>query len=134
MPWISASFELWYSITPQLLLELFKNKIRPVSKNHPVVLLHLLPSLSSLFLQFFSCTTSRMPLCFSQVVSLGSMLIFIYFIFGGNFGFCKQTGTYIMLAKLFKIIFILITLYEEILIFFLYFSYWIILIQIVNKI
>ena len=33
---ISASFELWYMIVAYLLLELLKNKIRPVSKNHPV--------------------------------------------------------------------------------------------------
>ena len=33
---ISASFELWYIIVAHLVLELFKNKIRPVSKNHPV--------------------------------------------------------------------------------------------------
>ena len=33
---ISASFELWYMIVAHLVLELLKNKIRPVSKNHPV--------------------------------------------------------------------------------------------------
>ena len=36
IPWISASFELWYIIVTQLLLELIKNKIRPGSKNNPV--------------------------------------------------------------------------------------------------
>ena len=33
---ISASFELWDLIVAHLVLELFKNKIRPVSKNQPV--------------------------------------------------------------------------------------------------
>ena len=33
---ISASFELWALIVAHLGLELFKNKIRPVSKNQPV--------------------------------------------------------------------------------------------------
>ena len=46
---ISASFELWYVIVAILVLELLKNKIRPVSKNHPVFSLNLLHRL--LFLQ-----------------------------------------------------------------------------------
>ena len=34
--WISASFKLWYLIVPQLVVETFKNKNGPLSKNHPV--------------------------------------------------------------------------------------------------
>ena len=34
--WIPASFKLGYMIVAQLVLELFRNKDRPLSKNHPV--------------------------------------------------------------------------------------------------
>ena len=55
---------------------------------------------------FFAPDCIYFSVCFISVTCV---------IFCSNFGFCKQTGSYIMLAKLFEIILILITLYAKIL-------------------